>query len=480
MATEVLPKTRVPHIPGGVGELLVIALPMMASAACDTTMTFTDRLFLSKLGTAQMNAALCGGLMSFLMTTFFLGLIGYGTALVAQFLGSGQKRNCSKVVTQAAIIALVAYPLILACAPLARMAFRASGIAPEQLVPQMLFFNILICAAIVGLMRSVFSCFFSGIGRTRIVMVASVAAMVVNIALNYVLVLGRFGVPSMGIRGSAYGTITGGICGLLILAAAYFFGNTRGEYGVKDSFKFDLGVMRKLLKFGYPAGLEFFLNLGAFTAMITLFDSQGQTTATAATVTFNWDMVAFVPLIGIEIAVTSLVGRYMGARKPDTAHKAAMSGMKTGWLYSAVMLILFATIPYALINIFRPAVNDTVFIQSLPLTVFMLRLVSVYVLLESVVVSLCGALRGAGDTLWAMCASVTLHWFMVVLIFVIFRVLHLSAQVAWVTVIAWFLLFSFVFFLRYRGGKWREMKVIQDTGMELIPVHEAFHEMADL
>lgn len=480
MATEILESKRLGHTPGSIRELMVIALPMMASSACDTVMTFTDRLFLSKLGTAQMNAALCGGLTSFLMTTFFLGVIGYGTALVAQFYGSGQKRNCSVVVTQAAIIAVLAYPLILMLTPLARAAFRASGIAPEQLVPQTLFFNILVYASIIGLFRSVFSCFFSGIGKTRIVMIASVVSMIVNIGLNYVLVLGRFGFPSLGIRGSAYGTVTGGVCGLLILAAAYFFGNRHREYGVRDSFKLNIDVMRKLLKFGYPAGLEFFLNLGAFTAMITLFASQGQIVATATTITFNWDMVAFVPLIGIEIAVTSLVGRYMGARQPDTAHAAAMSGIKVGSIYSIVMLIMFVSIPYSLINIFRPDVNDTVFTQSLPLTLFMLRLVAIYVLLEAMTVAICGALRGAGDTFWAMSISVALHWFMVVILFVMLNVLHTSARMAWVAMILWFFLFSFVFFLRYRSGKWRDIKVINDSKAELLPAHEFVHEPADI
>lgn len=348
---------------GSVKELLIIALPMMVSNACDTAMTFTDRLFLSKLGSMQMNAALCGGMASFFMTTFFLGLIGYGTALVAQFFGSRQKRKCSVVVTQAAIIALLAYPLILMFAPLVRSLMRASGVASEQLVPQILFFNILISASMIGLLRSVFSSFFSGIGKTRIVMVASVVAMVVNIGMNYVIVLGNFGVHSLGIRGSAYGTITGGVCSLLILVIAYFFGNNHGEFGIRDSLKFDWDVMRKLLKFGYPAGMEFFLNFGAFTAIVTLFESRGQVVATAASVTFNWDMVAFVPLIGIEIAVTSLVGRYMGARKPDQAHHAAMSGIKLGSIYSLIMLMLFAFIPYTLINLFKPSVDDTVFYE---------------------------------------------------------------------------------------------------------------------
>ncbi|MBN1588311.1 MAG: hypothetical protein JW888_02230, partial [Pirellulales bacterium] len=56
---------------GGVRELMVVALPMVVSHACDTVMTFTDRVFLSRLGPEQMNAAMSGGLTSFMMMTFF-------------------------------------------------------------------------------------------------------------------------------------------------------------------------------------------------------------------------------------------------------------------------------------------------------------------------------------------------------------------------------------------------------------------------
>src|SRR5829696_1085244 len=96
-----------PHTPGGVREMLAIAAPMVASSACETVMTFTDRLFLSELGTEYMSAAMAGGLTCFMMTTFFIGLTGYSTALVAQYLGAGKKENCAIVVTQALLIALV-------------------------------------------------------------------------------------------------------------------------------------------------------------------------------------------------------------------------------------------------------------------------------------------------------------------------------------------------------------------------------------
>jgi len=68
--------------------------------------------------------------------------------------------------------------------------------------------------------------------------------------------------------------------------------------------------------------------------LLFLFHARGPQTATAATILFNWDMIAFVPLLGIEIGVTSLVGRYMGAKEPALASKVTISGMKIGSIYS--------------------------------------------------------------------------------------------------------------------------------------------------
>ena len=75
---------------------------------------------------------------------------------------------------------------------------------------------------------------------------------------------------------------------------------------------------------------------------------------TAATLVFNWDFVSFVPLIGIEIGVTSLVAGYMGAGHPEKAHRSAMSGMKMGMMYSALALVFFAGFPRLLVEVFRP------------------------------------------------------------------------------------------------------------------------------
>jgi MATE family, multidrug efflux pump len=465
--------------PGGVREMVAISLPMVVSYACDTLMTFTDRLFLSRVGPSEMSAAMGGGLTCFMMMAFFMGLISYTTALVAQYLGTGQKGKCSLALTQALIITVAAYPIILACRPLAIWLFEVMEIPPEQLGSQVIYFNIMIYAVIIGLLRHCMASFFSGIGRTRIVMISALTAMLVNIVLNYILIFGKLGFPAMGIRGAAYGTIIGGFCAVLVLVAAYFGKRLRTEFQVAQSFRFAKGPFLKLLKFGYPAGLEMFLNVLAFDVAVLIFHAHSLATAAASTIMFNWDMVSFVPLIGIEIGVMSLVGRYMGAKKPEIAERSVMSGLKLSWIYSLVILVLFVFFPEWLVNIFRPAGEDPIFTEAAPMAVFMVRVASLYVIVEGGIVVLSGALRGAGDTFWAMVISVSLHWSLVPVLLLMLKVFDCSPETAWVVVVLEFMFFSLLFYLRYRSGKWKEIEVV---GMPEKAVHvatEGMHETPD-
>lgn len=447
--------------PGGVREMFAIAMPMVISTSCETVMTFTDRLFMSRLGPEQMSAAMGGGLTSFMMMTLFFGLVGFCTALVAQYFGSGRKHLCAEVITQGAIISILAYPLILAAKPLAFWLFDLMHIPPVQLEPQKAYFSILLYGTILRLLSNCLCCFFSGIGKTSVVMFSAIVSMVVNVILNYILIYGHFGAPAMGIRGAAYGTIIGTFCGLTILAAAYFSKDIRTDYRIMHSFRFDWDVMKRLLHYGYPAGVELFLNLLAFDLLVLIFHSHSLATAAAITIVFNWDMVSFLPLLGINIGVTSLVGRYMGAGLPDIAHRATISGLRLALVYSFCILLTFALLPRLLVNLFRPGDAEPLFEQVFPLAVFMVRLAAVYVMADATLIVFSGALRGAGDTFWAMRTSVFLHWLMVAVLLGLLKGLRVSPGTAWAAMCGIFMLFSGTFYLRYRGGKWRSLRIVE-------------------
>ncbi len=449
------------HTPGSIAEMLAIALPMIVSYAADTVMTFTDRMFLSRLAPEIMNAAMSGGLTAFTMSTFFMGLIGYSTALVAQYLGAGRKNTCPAVTTQALLIAVIAYPIVLLMKPLGVQLFHFMHVPEAQMGYQIDYFNILIFGAIIGLLRTALTSYFSGIGKTRIVMLAMITTMLVNVGMNYVLIFGKFGLPALGIRGAAYGTLTGGTVGLIILFTAYFGKKNREEFHVNKAFHYYANIMKKLLKFGYPPGLEFILNLFAFNLMIMVFHSLGDVTATSTTIMFNWDNVSYIPLVGIEVAVTSLVGRYMGAKDVDTAIRSANSAFKTGLLYSSVVLVLFVFFPHQLVQVFKPAGASSVFEEAIPLAVSMIRIAALYVLVEAAIATLVGVLRGAGDTRWSMIASVILHYVMAGGLYLVLKVFKMPALFGWSVVVFAFMLFSVVFYLRYRGGKWKNIQMVE-------------------
>jgi multidrug resistance protein, MATE family len=466
--------------PGSVGEMITIALPMVVSFGCDTAMTFTDRLFLARLGPEYMSASMAGGLTCFTMMTFFIGLISYSTALVAQYLGAGRKERCSIFTTQAIFIAAVGYPVIVLCRPSAHLFFDSMGIAPGQLVLQKTYFDILLYGVVFSLLRCALASFFSGIGRTRIVMLASATAMIINIVLNYILIYGKLGVPALGIGGAALGMIIGGFSSCVVLLFAYFKRSNIREFSIARSFRFDSVAMVKLLRFGYPSGAEMFLNLFAFTIMVFLFHSGGSAAAAASTVAFNWDMVTFVPLLGIEIGVTSLVGRYMGAKRADIAHRTVMSGVKVGSMYAGIMFVLFVALPYQLVNVFNPGTSDVIFLQAQPMAVAMVKIVAVYVLAEVFFVVFTGALRGAGDTFWAMAISVFLHWLLTSIVFIMIKFYNLDVPAAWAALVIVFLIFSILPYLRYRQGKWKSIRVVEPEESIVVLASDRFHEPVDL
>jgi MATE family multidrug resistance protein len=454
------------NVPGGFREMLAISTPMVVSHACETLLIFIDRLFLSRVGPEPMNAAMAGGLSSFMLMTFFVGLIGYTTALVAQYLGAGRRSQCAMVVTQAMLLVIPATLLVFACRPLVHLMFGLMEIPAAQREQQQLYFNILLYGTPLVLLRTSLSGFFSGIGRTRIVMLSAMVALIVNAGANYVLIFGHLGFPALGLRGAAYGTLFSSSCALLVLLAAYLRRTNRDEFSIGTDWSFHRAIMAKLLRYGSPAGVEMFLNLLAFTLIVLIFHSHGLVTATAVTIVFNWDLVSFVPLLGLQIGVVSLVGRYMGAGSPEVAERAAFSGLKMGWIYSSLVLLLFVTLPQQMVGIFAPFEANELFLAAAPLAVDMLRLAALYVLADATIVVFSGTLRGAGDTLWAMGLSVAMHWAMVPIVFVFLKVLNFSPIAVWLAFIVFFLISGGLFYLRFRHGHWKTLVVVKDPDPE--------------
>ncbi|MCQ2105480.1 MAG: MATE family efflux transporter [Fibrobacter sp.] len=446
---------------GGIHDVLVVALPMLLSMSFDTLMTFVDRLFLSKLGPAEMNASLGAGGMNMVLTTFFTGMISYTTAMVAQRFGAGRKNECASVFMQAVYLSVVCVPLLYLTIPLGHFVFGLQGLAADQLAYQKTYFNILMLGGVVTLIRNAAPCFFSGIGETKIIMKAAFVGMLVNIVCNYFLIFGVGPFPRLGVAGAAYGTVIGNIVSTAMLFVVYFGKKNHSRFATRSNLRLNRSQVKELLRRGLPSGVEMFLNMAAFQLMILIFHGLGPEMATAASVMFNWDMVAYVPLMGLEVASTSLVGRYVGAKQAAAATRSTRSGLKVGWAYSLIIGVLLIFLPGVLTDIFRPDATATadaiaIFETARPMSIFMLRIATVYIFVEVLLVIYCGALRGAGDTVWVMFACGIMNWFNTVALYVSTYHLGVPGHYAWIIVVGVYSTAPIIFWLRWKSGKWRK------------------------
>jgi len=439
-------------------QLVSLAIPMVISQSAFALMIFTDRYFLSLISPTHMSAGLGGGVAAFFCLSLFIGLLSYGNALVAQYFGAGKKQLCPKVLSQGLILAAACMPILALMAFGVGKVFSIMGHDVQQVPLEEAYFTVLMWGAIFTLFKVCISSYFAGIGRTKVVMIADFFGVTINIPLSYGLIFGEFGLPEWGIEGAAIGTIISNFISLLVFLYYYFEEKHRIEYSVAKSFTLDSKILTRYLRLGLPSGLETFLNVAAFNLFILMFQSFGVVQGASAAIVLNWDIVSYVPMLGLHIAVISLIGRFVGENQPDKIGAVISSGFLLGIAYAAILGIFFVVFRDPLVAIFVPAGPEGQEIQSL--ASWMMWGMASYVVADAVILVASGALRGVGDTRWLMMTSTFLHWAMAVAQYIVIEVLEYGPEVSWIIFVSMIITLAIVFTWRLKKQQWREPDVL--------------------
>ncbi len=447
------------------GHMFAIAAPMVVSQASETLMLFFNRWVVSFLGADHIPASMSGGLTSFVFTSFFTGITGYVNALVAQYHGAQREERCVQVASQGFWLTLVFYPLLLLLIPAGHGLFIWAGHSPRQLSLEFSYYRILMLGSFIFMIQSVLVGYFVGLGKTRVVMVANLLGILVNLPLNWCLVFGKLGFPKLGIQGAALGTLGGSLFIVGILLVSYLrSAGYRQRTRKTSAWVPRADLLRKLLRYGLPAGAETFINVFAFNVFVMLMQSYSEQVAAAVTITFNYDLVSFIPMLGVGAATTALVGHRMGAGDPVGARKVAFLGLRLGWGYAAFIGIVFVVGAPVLVRFFSG--GFTTQDQSiLPIAQMLLRMAALYTMADAANVVFSGALRGAGDTRWVMMVSGLLHWTMACGAYLFIKVLVLPPEVVWLFFILFVFSMCFAMFLRHRRGKWMSIRLVESQAV---------------
>ena len=447
---------------GGYREVLVVAVPLILSTATWSVQHFVDRMFLTWYSPQTIAAAMPAGMLNFTIISLFMGTAGYVSTFVAQYYGAKRYHRIGPAIWQGIYISLFGGLVLLCVIPLAEPAFRLIGHSSEIQKHEVIYFQILCLGGGTYIGSYALSGFFSGRGKTWPVMWVNVATTIVNLVLDYALIFGRWGFPELGIKGAAIATVVAGVFSLLVFFALLFAGDNDNIYHTRRGWRLEKDLLSRLLRFGFPSGVQFFLEIGAFTGFVLVVGRLGTASLAATNIAFNINTLAFMPMIGCGIAISILVGQYLGSEKPDIARTAVYSGFHLTFVYMASIAAAYVLLPDLFVSPFAYHADPEGFAEIYGYSVVLLRFVAIYCLFDTMNIIFCSAIKGAGDTRYVMIMTTILSVVILIIpVYLTVEVLEAGLMVAWVFATAYVISLGVTFYLRFLGGKWRSMRVIE-------------------
>lgn len=448
--------------PGGYRDVLTLALPLMISTGAWSIQNFVDRMFLTWYSPEAIAASTPAGMLSFTVVSLFIGTAVYVNTFVAQYYGAGRYDRIGPAVWQGIYVALIAGFVMAMLIYPAEAIFRSFGHGPQVTEYEIVYFRIMCLGAVPGVASSVMSGFFSGRGVPFPVMWINLFATAVNVVLDYLLIFGNFGFPELGMAGAGIATVASMVVSFFMYMYLATRGDNRRKFAILSGWRLDVPLFKRLMRFGFPNGVQFMLEIAGFTTFIIIIGGKGTTYLAASNIALNINSIAFHPMIGLGMAISILVGQFLGADDPSTAEQSVFSGFHIMFSYMTTIALLFVLVPGLFLAPYASHADAASFGEIRRLSVIILRFVALYSAFDALNIVFSYGIKGAGDTKFVMKVIVTSSLFVLVIpSYIGMIVLDGSFYLGWAFATLYVIVLGVSFTLRFLGGKWKSMRVIE-------------------
>jgi MATE family multidrug resistance protein len=456
-----LPSQSQTPAPGGSRELLSLAAPLIVSQGFMTVQVFVDTVLLSWYDPRAMAASFPAVMWFWLPFGLLQVTAGYTSTFVAQYTGAGRPHRVGPAVWQGIYFAVFAGIMMLLLVPAAPFLISLGGHSSALQALEIAYLRCLAFAALPMLVMAAINGFFSGRGQTWTVLGIEAFGTAVNVALAFLLIFGRLGFAEGGIEGAGWATVLGSWASALLAAALLLRRPYREQFGTTSGWRLERELFGRLMKYGGPAGTQVFLDVLVWNLFVQMVGRLGEAAMGATTLTVRLNMIAFLPMMGLGQAVCILVGQRLGADRPDLAEKSAYTGLKWVFGYMSAVAAIYLLLPHLLVSIFEGGRDPEDFAAVAALVPGLLVCVAIYSLADAVNVTFSFALRGAGDTRFVTAVTFCLAW--PILVLPTYLVIRSGGSVYWTWWFATAHIFAMAgcFYLRFRAGKWKSMRVIE-------------------
>ncbi len=456
----------------GYKELFDVALPLMISSGAFSLLMFIDRMFVSWYSADALAAAMPSGALSFAIGCLFLGTTLYVGTFVSQYHGAKRPKRIGPAIWQGLYLSLIGGVIMLLFVPLAPTIFNSFEHAPEVIVLEIVYFKALCFGCFPMVALAVFGGFYSGRGITKPVMWVNIYMLLLNTPLDYVLVFGYGPIPAMGLFGAGVATVISQFMALILFAWLVFRKKNNEEFATLSGWRFDKKLFSRLIKYGFPSGVHMFIEITGFTVFMIMIGFLGKEIQAASNIAFQIDIFGFIIVHSIAISVSIKVGQYIGSKNIEHAVISTFSGLQVGLGLALILATLYVTIPELIVSLFGLNADPKEFEPIATLAAELLIFVAAYSFFDAIQLIFSSAIKGAGDTHFVM-KYLGLLTVVVMVIPSIVIIKYLNGSIYWMWTLLTFFVFSLsvIYTIRYRGGRWKSMQVIEEEPMYIETEH---------
>lgn len=387
-------------------QLLYIVLPLLITQIGLYAMTFFDIMMSGQYHTIDVAGVSIGSSLWVPVSMGLGGILIALTPLISQLVGAKQTTSIPFSVMQAIYlsIGLAITVLVIGAVtldPILQMMdldVDVHQVAHDYLIA--LSFGI-IPIFVYNALRA----FIDALGQTRISMFITLAALPLNIVLNYLLIYGKFGFPELGGIGSGYATAITYWLITIIAVIVIIYIQPFSIYGVFREFPLiSWKEWRSLLNIGVPIGLAIFFETSIFSVVTLLMSEYDTITIASHQIAMNFASLLYMIPLSISMGLTIIIGFEVGATRYEDAREYGVIGI--------TLAVLMAFICAAILFFFREPIA-LIYTQDqsvITLTAHFLIYAIFFQLSDAIQVPIQGILRGYHDVTISFLMSLVSYW----------------------------------------------------------------------
>ncbi|MBR4455437.1 MAG: MATE family efflux transporter [Solobacterium sp.] len=434
-------------------ETFRIAWPSVAENVLISLTGMVDTYMVSTFGKASVAAVGVTNQPRYFIYTMFFALNTAISSLVARRLGEKRRTDANGLVVTGFVFLMTAgLALTIVCGLAAKPILVLFGAKEATLSDSIQYFQIIIYFSLFQMIAMYLCAVQRGCGNTKIAMVANVAANIVHLILNWLLIFGNWGFPAMGINGAAVSTVVGMIVAMLISTRSLMRDDTFVSIPLilKEKIRPTMTHLKELLPFtGTVLGENLMTRLGfAITGGMTA--RLDVNSYSAHLLGMNFMNLGFAFGDGLQSAMVALVGRGMGEKNYDLCKKYVTQGQKFGLVISLISSALVLIFGRQVYRMYFP--NDA---EMVSYGWIISKFIALIMPIQIAKIVYNGTLRGAGDVRFTLIGStVGVTLVQPAVQYVLTMVLNLALTGVWFSILLSQAIQLLLFFWRYRSEKW--------------------------